>query len=204
LGLKGTPVLYNGEEIGMSDYLFSDPKQFRDSLALRYFELDKRVMGSAPEQAALVGAHEGRDKCRTPHQWSNTPQAGFCLPPVTPWLPVNPNFSAGINVADQEKDKHSLLSYYRRIMNARQSNKALLQGDYQDIPSQDVNALIFSRSIDDQCVICVQNMSDKICSVQLDQTKTGDVLFSSIERKGNVNLSEKIVMQPYEILWISV
>lgn len=89
-------------------------------------------------------------------------------------------------------------------MNARQSNKALLQGDYQDIPSQDVNVLIFSRSIEDQRVICVQNMSDKICSVQLDQTKTGDVLFSSIERKGNVNLSEKIVMQPYEVLWISV
>jgi alpha-glucosidase len=203
LGLKGTPVLYNGEEIGMSDYLFTDPRLFRDSLAFRYFELDKRVMDSTAEQAAVVGAKEGRDKCRTPHQWSNEPNAGFCPSSITPWLPVNPDYTKGINVADQEVDPSSMLGYYRRILYARNNSKALQEGEYQPLETTHNTVLAFRRTSGEQQVFCLQNMTGEAGLIELDQTFNGKVLFSNCDRQGEIVLTGKVTLLPYEVLWVT-
>ncbi len=202
LGLKGTPVLYNGEEIAMSDYLFTDPKLFRDSLAFRYYELDKRVMGSTTEQAAVVGAKEGRDKCRTPHQWSNQPNAGFCPPSVTPWLPVNPDYINGINVVEQETDPSSMLAYYRKILHARQSSKALQEGEYQPLKTTHPSIFAFWRVCQEQKVICLQNMTGESASIELDQAIKGKILFSNLDRQGDILLTGAVLVRPYEVLWV--
>lgn len=204
LSLRGTPVLYNGEEIGMSDHLFTDPKLFRDSLAFRYYELDKRVMGSTAEQAAVVGAKEGRDKCRTPHQWANQHNAGFCPPSVTPWLPVNPDYVAGVNVADQDQNSSSLLAYYRCILHARQTSQALTQGEYLPMNTADQAVLAFSRVYDTEHVICLHNVTGSTGTIQLDQPGEGVVLFSSRSKQGTVSLTRAVTLQPYEVLWVTM
>lgn len=159
LTLKGTPFLYNGEEIGMSDLLIEDPALFRDPLSLLYAEMEERVNGSDGKKAALVGAKMGRDRNRTPMQWSNEANGGFCPPNVSPWLPVNPNFAAGINVDDQVGKPDSMINFYRRMLLARRQNPALQVGDYQVIDIGDDQVLCYSRKYQEDELLIVLNMS---------------------------------------------
>ncbi|MBE0696304.1 MAG: alpha-glucosidase, partial [Anaerolineaceae bacterium] len=97
LALKGTPFLYNGEEIGMSDFMIEEVSLMRDQVALYYHELAIKLAGLPEAEAALLAARNGRDKNRTPTQWANLPNAGFSPAGVTTWLPVNPDFASGVN-----------------------------------------------------------------------------------------------------------
>ncbi|HZW04628.1 MAG TPA: alpha-amylase family glycosyl hydrolase, partial [Anaerolineaceae bacterium] len=99
LTLWGTPFLYNGEEIGMSDAYLTRLEQFRDPLSLYAYKMERTVMQAPHNEALHHAALRGRDKCRTPFQWSDAPNAGFCPPEVTPWLPVNPDAAEGVNVS---------------------------------------------------------------------------------------------------------
>ncbi|GAI52991.1 unnamed protein product, partial [marine sediment metagenome] len=108
LTLWGTPFLYNGEEIGMTDIYLGETGQFRDMLGVWYYNTAIAQLGATLEEALAHANRIGRDKCRTPMQWTNAPNAGFCPPDVDPWLPVNPNYTHGINVTDRLKDPDSL------------------------------------------------------------------------------------------------
>jgi glycosidase len=118
LTLKGTPVLYNGEEIGMTDLLLERFEQLRDNQAVNLYHLAVGD-GIDPAEAMKMAAAISRDRCRTPFQWANAPNAGFSPPGVATWLPVNPNYAQGVNVADQEQNPNSLLNYYRRLIAVR-------------------------------------------------------------------------------------
>ena len=111
--LRGTPVLYNGEEIGMTDLVLSELGQFRDTAALAQYRLLTAVKGASPAEALASIRLTTRDRCRNPMQWSSAPHAGFCPPGTAPWLPVNPDHAHGVNVAEQQGDPGSLLGFYR-------------------------------------------------------------------------------------------
>jgi alpha-glucosidase len=161
LTLKGTPFLYNGEEIGMSDYLFEDVARFRDLQALFFLELIRKHPEFAkPEDAARIAASIGRDKNRTPMQWGASANAGFSPQGVEPWLPVNPNYAEGINVADQENDPGSLLNDYRKLLHLRRENPALIAGEYEPLNS-DAGCLAFLRKSEEQTCLVVLNMTEK-------------------------------------------
>jgi alpha-glucosidase len=93
LTLRGTPFLYNGEEIGMTDLLLEDISQFRDNWSVWLYQAQTGEGGTPPAEALAHAARFTRDKCRTPMQWSNRPNAGFSPAGVQTWLPVNPNFA---------------------------------------------------------------------------------------------------------------
>ncbi len=133
LTLRGTPFLYNGEEIGMTDLLLERVDQFRDLIAVWRYQVERDALVTAAAEAVALAAAYGRDKCRTPMQWSRAPQAGFCPAEVEPWLPVNPNYASGRNVADQQADPDSLLSFYRRLLRLRRVTPALRLGGYQPL-----------------------------------------------------------------------
>ena len=122
LTLRGTPFLYNGEEIGMTDLIITDPTRLRDTMATWFYNAIIGDLKVDQAEAALAAGKMSRDKNRTPMQWSGQPNAGFCPAGVTPWLPVNPNYADGINVRDQQEDPGSLLSFYRRLIRARQGS----------------------------------------------------------------------------------
>ncbi len=121
LTLRGTPFLYNGEEIGMTDLIITDPTRLRDTMATWFYNAIIGDLKVDQAEAALAAGRMSRDKNRTPMQWSGQPNAGFCPTGVTPWLPVNPNCAEGINVRDQQEDPGSLLSFYRRLIRARKA-----------------------------------------------------------------------------------
>jgi alpha-glucosidase len=161
LTLRGTPFLYNGEEIGMTDYLIPDPSRLRDTMATWYYDRLVNELKVDPLQASQRAAAMSRDKNRTPLQWRNAPNGGFCPAGTTPWLPVNPNYVEGINIQEQEKDPTSLLTFYRHLLRVRKATPALVEGDYQPVHETAQDVLTFLRSTSEQKVLVLLNFSEK-------------------------------------------
>ncbi len=166
LTLRGTPVLYNGEEIGMTDLILERFDQLRDNQAVNLYRLAVSD-GIPPEQAMAMAARMTRDRCRTPLQWANAPNAGFSPAGVAPWLPVNPNYAAGVNVADQEDDPASLLNFYRRLLRVRRATPALLGGEYVPLHPNAEDYLAFLRRDSRQTCLVVLNMSPRVQIINL-------------------------------------
>jgi alpha-glucosidase len=145
LTLKGTPFLYNGEEIGMSDYLLQSPAQFRDPLSREYALVIQELQRLSEKEATHFGAERGRDKCRTPMQWNNEANAGFCPDGVSPWLPINPDYRQGVNVAEEISNENSLLSFYRKLLALRKSAGTLQTGDFEELPEMPPEVYAFRR-----------------------------------------------------------
>ena len=202
LTLRGTPFLYNGEEIGMMDYLILDPARLRDTMATWYYDRLVNELKIEPLQAALRAATMSRDKNRTPLQWRNTLNGGFCPAGVNPWLPVNPNYAKGINVQEQEKDPASLLTFYRLLLRVRKDTPALVIGDYQAIHETDQEVLAFLRSTPEQKVLVLLNFSEKQLSLDFSDLgiKSAHVIYSSAGQATS-GLSQ-IMLNPFEI-WIA-
>jgi alpha-glucosidase len=190
LTLKGTPFLYNGEEIGMSDYLLASKEQFRDVLALFFYQMATEKGGMPHDEAIRLASINSRDKNRTPTQWANADNAGFSPAGVTTWLPVNPNYAEGINVANQDRDPNSLLNFYRQAVKMRQQQPALVRGDYQPVTEAANDCLVFVRSAPEQRCLVVINMSEQnqIVSLKLPVTSAAP-LFSTHARSSKTDLN---------------
>jgi alpha-glucosidase len=153
LTLRGTPIMYYGEELGMQN---NDPKRkedVKDPIGKRSWPKDK-----------------GRDGERTPMQWDHTANAGFSA--AKSWLPVTPNYKTH-NVADEDKDPDSILNFYRRLLTLRHQHPALLDGDYNGLNENDLNVIAYLRSAQGRNLIVALNMSDKPQSIQLNLGQVG-------------------------------
>ena len=144
LTVKGTPVLYYGQEIGMVNHEHIPADKMRD-------------------RATIV--HEGesasRDKARTPMQWDDSPQAGFSFgKDVEPWLPVNDNYTE-VNVATEFEDKDSILNFYKALIRIRKQNKALQSGCWRTLIHYPYEHLAYVRETDEDRVLVVINFSDE-------------------------------------------
>ena len=199
--LKGTPYLYNGEEIAMSNYLIEDVTLIRDNVALFYKSLMEKGLGMSPEEAGKICGQLSRDVCRTPMQWENAPNGGFSPAGITTWLPVNPNYKEGINVAEQENDTDSHLNFYRELIALRKSTPALQTGDYTAIGQQQKETLSFLRMLDGTTVMVVLNFSEKSQNVDFSQlAKQAKTLYSSNGKNGETVSLDKVTLEPFGIL----
>jgi alpha-glucosidase len=201
LTLKGTPFLYNGEEIGMTDMLLEDIAQFRDRLGVFYYNALTAQLGMPADQAIRIAAQGSRDKNRTPMQWDNAPNAGFCPEGITPWLPVNPNFLVGVNVADQAKDPSSLLSFYRLHLALRKSTPALIAGDFKLLAEDNEDCLVFIRSTGEQTCLVILNYSPRQCEIDLSEVDSVEkILYSNHLPPNQFHPLNQMQIQPFEIL----
>lgn len=194
LTLRGTPFLYNGEEIGMTDYLVSDLSQFKDFIGLWMYD-SEIAAGVTPEQAFEHAVRYARDKCRTPMQWGTGPNAGFSPNGIQTWLPVNPNYADGVNVESQLADPVSLLNFYRRLLAVRKQTPALLAGDYREHDAGE-NVFAFYRQTDSQTCAVALNFSAEPQRLAL-PNGSGKILFSSATRSAAITAS--VELQPFEI-----
>ncbi len=139
LTLRGTPIMYYGEEIGMEN---NDPTRKED----------------VKDPIGRTGwpAEKGRDGERTPMQWSTAPNAGFSK--KDPWLPVPPSYKTH-NVATESEDPNSILSLYQKVLALRHTNEALLEGSYTALNEDDLNVMSYLRSYKGKAVLVVLNMS---------------------------------------------
>jgi alpha-glucosidase len=200
LTLKGTPFLYYGEEIGMTDLELTDLRQIRDTAGLLQYRRLTEVLGLSPAQAAKQVARMTRDRCRTPLQWADAPNGGFSPEGVTPWLPTNPNYAQGVNVADQEGDPASLLSFYRRLIALRRATPALVVGAYAPVDENAKDYLAFTRSTPDQTVLVALNFSElphtSALSLPHPQVR---LLFSSTKRPVQTIDLAQLELAPFEV-----
>jgi len=200
LTLRGTPFLYNGEEIGMTDFVLEDISQARDVPLARWAAVIAEEMGLPPAEALATINRLSRDKCRTPMQWDKTPNGGFCPAGVQPWLPVNPNYAQGINVADQTADPNSLLAFYRSMLQMRKRTPALIVGDYTPLHEESEDYLAFLRSGKEQTCLVVLNMSDQAHTPSFDLgAAKARLVFSSHERDGDTDDISQLTIAPFEI-----
>jgi alpha-glucosidase len=182
LTLRGTPILYYGEEIGMEN---NDPKRKED----------------VKDPIGVIGWPKeiGRDGERTPMQWSSKPNAGFSS--AAPWLPVPPSFTTH-NVATESKDPNSILNFYKKVLALRRSNRALLDGSYVALNETDDNVMSYLRSYKGHAVLIALNMSNSPQKVKFDVTSQG---FPSANFKGLIvtpqvtNSATEVSLPPYGV-----
>jgi alpha-glucosidase len=200
LTLKGTPFLYYGEEIGMEDLLLDNISQFKDNMAIRFYEACLFKM--SPQEAVRWAAHLTRDRSRSPMQWNAAVNAGFSE--AKPWLPVDQNCVLK-NVSVQEADPKSLLSFYKRLIWTRKNCSALLYGSYISINNDASDYLAFLRKDEERTCLVVLNMSDKEKIVRFDlsayeiSSQSARLLLTSHKQHANRDDLERLLIAPYEV-----
>ena len=151
--MKGTPYIYQGEELGMTNAGFDDIGDYRDVETLNNHRL-MRAAGMS-EAEFLAGARiSSRDNARTPMQWTDGPQAGFTT--GTPWIAVNPNHDT-INAAAQEDDPDSVLAHYRHLVRLRREHDIVVFGSYTPIAPDHPKVFAYRRDLGDRALVVVAN-----------------------------------------------
>jgi alpha-glucosidase len=194
LTLKGTPFLYYGEEIGMSDHYLQDVSQFRDTLALPRYALARDLMHMSEKEAVAIAAQQGRDKCRTPMQWAGDENGGFSPLGVSTWLPVAPNAGQGINVAAEENDDTSMLAFYKRLIAFRKEHPALQLGEFLPDETTPEPIIKFERFSTEEKITILLNMS--AVPVQFEIEEAQRIIFA-VNTKADESIGKEIELAPY-------
>ncbi|HXO76679.1 MAG TPA: alpha-amylase family glycosyl hydrolase, partial [Puia sp.] len=140
LTMRGTPFIYNGDELGMTNIRFGKIEDYRDIETIQMYQHLEDKAGFLKDQQLT-----GRDNSRTPFQWDAGVNAGFSS--GQPWITVNPNFTS-INRERQEREKDSVLNYFRQLIRLRKDNPALVYGDYQLLLPEHPAIYAYTRSLD--------------------------------------------------------
>jgi oligo-1,6-glucosidase len=158
LTLRGTAFLYQGDELGMTNYPFTQLDQFND-IEVKNLYKEKVVPGLRTEAEFIAEcARFGRDNSRTPMQWSSADNAGFTTAAAKPWLAVNPNYK-NINAAQEAADPDSVYSYTARLIALRSKTRAFIYGDYKDVDPQHPHVFAYVRTLDNEQYLVVHNFS---------------------------------------------
>lgn len=153
---KGTPFIYQGQEIGMTNWYPSDPEMYEDvQTRWQYFNVATK---KSPEKRLKRLWDGSRDSARTPVQWSAEENAGFTT--GTPWFYINENYK-DINVADQEKDENSVLNFYRRAIKLRKELSSVKNGNYKEHGKMSSSFYTYSREDDREKLLIVCSFTEK-------------------------------------------
>lgn len=158
LTLKGTPFIYQGDEIGMTNYPFTDISQFDDLAAKNAWQDEVVDRGDDPGGFMENLLKTSRDHARTPIQWDNTKNGGFTSG-GNPWLAVNPNYGL-INAENQLSDSRSVFNHYKRLISLRKSNLTLVYGDFKDLEPESESIFVYTRTLGEESFLVVLNFSD--------------------------------------------
>lgn len=198
LTLKGTPFLYNGEEIGMADLKLMDLSEMRDTMALTQYHTITQELGLPKEEGLKYAIATTRDRCRSPLQWSSAPNAGFSPPGVATWLPVNPNYAIGVNVEAQEVHPTSLLNFYRQMLAVRRASPALSAGTYKELAADSPDVLAFMRENGGVRLLIVLNFGSKSHDFRLRLDGKARMVLSTVPgRTGDADMAE-LSLAPFE------
>ena len=180
LTLRGTPIIYYGEEIGMKTTPPTRKEDVKDPIGRTGWPKEK-----------------GRDGERTPMQWDASENAGFSK--AAPWLPVPPTAKTH-NVADESKDPESVLAFYKRVLKLRHTNRALMDGTYAPLNENDQNVLSYLRVYKDQAVLVALNMSGAEQKVSFDLSRKGFNSANGLVTSGKSSASGNVLtLEPYGV-----
>ena len=188
--LKGTPFVYQGQEIGMSNWYPEDPEMYED--VQTRWQYENVGTKKSPEKRLQRLWHGSRDSARTPVQWDASEHGGFTT--GTPWFYVNKNYKE-INVAAQEKDEDSILNFYRKVIALRKELSCVRYGNYKEYGKQSSKFYTYAREDENQKVLVVCSFADQKetwkLPVGFDLSKAECVLC-------NYDVAETLEFRPYE------
>lgn len=155
--MRGTPYIYQGEELGMTNMPFTDISQIRDLESLNYFRTATQGAMQQSASDVLRGvAAGGRDNARTPMQWEAGAGAGFTS--GDPWIGINPNHD-WLNATAQQDDPRSVFSWYRRLIDLRHTNPTVVDGRFQLLLESDPNVFAYTRTGAEEELLVIANLS---------------------------------------------
>lgn len=190
--LPGTPFVYQGEEIGMTNMRFPTIEQYNDPDAKNTYH-QQLLAGATPEQALAEAQMVSRDNARTPMQWDSTKNAGFTS--GEPWLGINPNYTR-INVENQKNDPHSIYSCYKKLIALRKESPAMSKGDLEILPVDSDTLFALKRTFQNEVLLSFHNFSSEPAEIPESLLpQTPNVLLSSYDRQGGY---QGRFLRPYE------
>jgi oligo-1,6-glucosidase len=182
--MQGTPYIYQGEEIGMTNVKFETLEEYND-IEIHNMYREKVVEGGEDHQKIMEAIYiKGRDNARTPMQWSPTDNAGFTT--GTPWLKLNPNYDT-INVEQALQDKNSIFYYYQRLIKLRKKHDIIVYGNYELILEEHDEIYAYTRTLNDEKLIVLCNFTDKETLFTMPEQinyHSADLLISNYEVEG--------------------
>lgn len=197
--MQGTPYVYQGEEIGMTNAHFSDISQYRDVESLNYYKILLKE-GKTEKEALDILSKRSRDNSRTPMQWNDGKNAGFT--DGTPWLEVTNNFK-DINVETELKDEDSIVSYYKKLISLRKTKKVIADGTIEFIEQDNDDVLAYVRKYENDEIVVLNNLSDKNVQLKLDEKYCGFIKIlgnynSDCEECNEATNYQWVTLRPYE------
>ena len=160
---QGTPFIYQGQEIGMTNYPFESIESFNDVAVKTEYQIVKKEGGDV-NQLLDKYKMENRDNARTPMQWNNSINAGFTT--GKPWFHVNPNYTE-INVKQQLNDKFSILSYYKALIQLKKSDLIYIYGKFNMVDAENKQVFAYTRTFKNNTVLIVANLTNEVSELNL-------------------------------------
>ena len=211
--LRGTPFIYQGQEIGMDNFVRNDISEFDDIASKDQYQ---RALGEgfSSEEALYFVNKRSRDNSRTPMQWNNSKNADFSKDENSKsWIKLTGS-QATTNVADQINDKDSIFSHYKKMIDLRQNGKysdCLTFGDFISVPLENEKIIAYVRKYKNQKVLCISNFSELKQEVKLSEIakalgekeiKIGEILINNFE--GLEKDGEKVVFEGFQSLLVEI
>ena len=195
--MQGTPYVYQGEELGMTNCPFNTLDNFRDLESINAFhELTEQGKMTEEDMLAAI-SYKGRDNARTPMQWDDSAYAGFST--ANPWIMVNPNYTK-INAKDQVNREDSVFKYYQKLIKLRHESELIVYGTYDLILDDDKDIYAYIRTLGNEKLIVYCNFSENTRDVEIpEEFVNGKVLISNYS---DAKANRKITLRPYEAIVI--
>ncbi|EJQ98710.1 oligo-1,6-glucosidase [Bacillus cereus MC118] len=196
--MKGTPYIYQGEEIGMTNVRFESIDEYRDIETLNMYKEKVIERGEDIDKVMQSIYIKGRDNARTPMQWDDREHAGFTT--GEPWIAVNPNYKE-INVKHAIQDEESIFYYYKKLIELRKNNEIVVYGTYDLILENNPSIFAYVRTYEEEKLLVIANFTADECVFELPE----DIIYSESELLiynydvENVSI-ENITLRPYEAM----
>ncbi|NME05390.1 alpha-glucosidase [Psychrobacillus sp. BL-248-WT-3] len=193
--MQGTPFIYQGQEIGMTNVQLPSIDDY-DDIGMRNFYEIEIAKGRPHLEVMETIWTSGRDNSRTPMQWDNTDNAGFTT--GTPWMKVNPNYSS-INVEAQLKDEHSIYHFFKSMIKLRKEHEVFVYGAYDLLLETDPDVYVYTRYLDNVFAVILCNFRNKTVELDLHEVEQKDyrLVLSNFEGAPQT-LTKKATLKPYE------
>lgn len=191
-GMRGTPFIYQGEEIGMTNAYFTDISQYRDVESLHYFDILKE-QGQKEEDIYQILKERSRDNARTPMQWNGEENGGFTS--GTPWLRANKNCRE-INVDESLADSDSIFTYYQKLVELRKQYEVISDGSYEPVFVDNQGIMSYKRALDEEKLLVLANFTGQEQTVkQKENLDDWEILLSNYECV-TIN-GDRVTLEPY-------
>lgn len=194
--LQGTPYVYQGQELGMTNVYFGSIDDYEDIETLNMYHEQVHEKGEKSEKVLEAIHKKGRDNARTPMQWSDEESAGFTT--GTPWLKVNTNYR-DINARKALSDEDSVFYFYKNLIRLRKEHPVIIHGDYRMLLEEDENLFVYTRSYEGTTLLLAANFSQETCEMKIpDELSGGKLLVHNYADPGQ-QLEKQSTLRPYEV-----